>query len=67
LVPFAKTRAEREATRDPRPSLEERYGSHDGYVAAVRKGTARAVAAGFLLQGDAERLVREADASRVLR
>jgi hypothetical protein len=67
MVPFAKTRAEREAARDPRPSLEERYGSHDGYVAAVRKGADRAMAAGFLLKDDAERLVREADASRVLR
>jgi hypothetical protein len=67
MVPFARTRAEREAARDPRPSLEERYGSHDGYVAAVRKGTERAMAAGFLLKDDAERLLREAAASKVLR
>jgi hypothetical protein len=67
MVPFARTRAEREGARDPRPSLEERYGSHDGYVAAVRKGTERAMAAGFLLKDDAERLLREAAASKVLR
>ena len=33
-LPFARTRAEREARRDPRPSLEERYQTHDGYVRA---------------------------------
>ena len=36
-IPFAKTRAERIATGDPRPSLEERYGTHGGYVCAVKK------------------------------
>jgi hypothetical protein len=29
LIPFARTRREREATGDPRPSLEERYGGRD--------------------------------------
>jgi hypothetical protein len=67
MVPFARTRAERESAGDPRRSLEERYGSHEGYVAAVRAAADRAMAAGFLLRDDAERLVREADASRVLR
>jgi hypothetical protein len=67
MVPFARTRAEREAAGDPRLSLEERYGNHEGYVAAVRKAADRAGAAGFLLKDDAERLVREAGASRVLR
>ena len=33
LIPFARTRSEREAAGDPRPSLEERYGSRDAYVA----------------------------------
>ena len=28
FIPFAKTKAERIASGDPRPSLEERYGSH---------------------------------------
>src|SRR3954464_5359158 len=34
MVPFFKTKAQRLAAGDPRPSLEERYGSHDAYVAA---------------------------------
>lgn len=67
MVPFARTAAERRASGDPRPSLEERYASHEGYVEAVRKAAARAMEGGFLLREDAERLVREASDSRVLR
>ncbi|HSH91703.1 MAG TPA: alpha/beta hydrolase domain-containing protein [Ramlibacter sp.] len=67
MIPFARTRNERVASGDPRLSLEERYATHDGYVAAVRKAADRAMSAGFLLREDAERLVREADASAVLR
>jgi hypothetical protein len=67
MVPFARTAAERRATGDPRPSLEERYDSHEGYVDAVRRAAGRAVASGFLLQDDAQRLVRQAEDSRVLR
>jgi len=66
-VPFARTRAEREAIGDPRLSLEERYGDHAGYVAAVRKAADRAMAQGFLLKADRERLLKEAASSDVLR
>jgi alpha/beta hydrolase family protein len=66
-IPFAKTKAERMAAGDPRPSLEERYGTHEAYVAKVRAATARLVRDRFLMPDDAERLVREADASNVLR
>ena len=66
MIPFAKTRAERIASSDPRLSLEERYGTHAGYVAAVRKAAANAVARGFLLQADADALITAADASAVL-
>lgn len=67
MVPFARTQAERQASGDPRLSLQERYGSHAGYVAAVRRAADRALAFGFLLREDADRLVRQAEASRVLR
>ena len=40
-IPFAKTKAERLAAGDPRLSLEERYGTHDGYVARVKAAAAR--------------------------
>jgi hypothetical protein len=46
--------------------LEERYATHAGYVEAVKKAAAKAVAERFLLPADAERLVREAAASDVL-
>jgi hypothetical protein len=65
-VPFTKTRAERVAAGDPRPSLEERYSSHEGYVAAVRAAVGRQVRDRFLLQEDADRLIAEAGASDVL-
>ena len=66
MVPFARTRAERMAKGDPRPSLEERYHDHAGYVEAVKAAAAKAVADGFLLQADATRLVNDAAASNVL-
>ena len=34
---FAATRAERERAGDPRPSLAERYATHDAYIARVRE------------------------------
>jgi len=55
------------AKQDPRLSLEERYGSHANYVARVRQAAANAVARGFLLQPDADALIAEAEASKVLR
>lgn len=67
MIPFARTAQERQASGDPRLSLEERYGDHAGYVAAVRKATARAIAAGFLLPADAASLILAAQASKVLR
>ena len=66
MIPFARTKAEREASGDPRLSLEERHKNHEGYVAAVKTAAAKAVAAGFLLQADADKLIAEAAASNVL-
>ena len=66
MVPFAKTKAEREANGDPRLSLEERYKNHEGYVDAVKAAAAKAVSAGFLLQADADKLIAAAAASDVL-
>jgi hypothetical protein len=67
MLPFARTAEDRKAAQDPRPSLTERYGSHDGYVAAVAKSAKDAVAHGFLLPVDADALVKAAQASAVLR
>ena len=67
MISFARTAAERRVSGDIRLSLEERYSNHAGYVAAVRKATERAVAARFLLREDVDRLVAQAEASKVLR
>ena len=52
-VPFAITKAERLANSDLRMSLEKRYGSHDGYVAAVRAAADHAACGGYLHAGAA--------------
>ena len=67
MIPFAVTQAERLASGDPRLSLEERYGTHEGYVAAVNAAAVNAVAKGFLLQADADALEAQAAASDVLK
>ena len=51
-----------DAQNEPRRSLEERY----GYACVVRKAATRAVATGFLLPVDAQRLLAQADAANVL-
>jgi Alpha/beta hydrolase domain len=51
MVPFAKTKAARLAAGDPRPSLEERYVDHAGYVAAVRAAADNAACRGYMLVG----------------
>jgi len=66
-IPFAKTKAERLANKDPRLSLEERYGTHEAYVERVKRAAGQAVRDRFLLPDDAQRIVREAEASDVLR
>ena len=35
FIPFPVTKAAREAAHDPRPSIEERYGSRERYQALV--------------------------------
>ena len=65
-IPFATTRAARLATTDPRLSLQERYGSHDGYVAAVTAAANSAFAQGYLLAADRDALIAAAAASDVL-
>ena len=62
-VPFAKTAAER--GNDPRPSLQERYGSQAGYVAKVEEAAQKLVSEGFLLPDDAARIVQEARQSNL--
>lgn len=67
MIPFARAPQERIASKDPRPSLQERYGSHAGYVAAVNQGAMRTVAEKFLLPVNATELIMAAQACAVLR
>jgi Alpha/beta hydrolase domain len=60
FVPFAKTKAERDATGDPRRSLEERYPTKDAYAAAVKTAADGLVAQRLLLPADAKMLVDQA-------
>jgi len=66
FMPFAVTKEQRTTAGDPRKSLQERYGSHDGYVNAVRDAAKSLVVERFLLEEDAARFVREAESSTVL-
>jgi hypothetical protein len=60
FIPFAARRAERMASGDPRPSLEERYGSQAAYVERVRRSARQLVRERLLLQEDADRIVADA-------
>ena len=60
LLLLARTRAERERSGDPRPSLEERFGGWDGYVSALRAACDNLVREGYLLSEDAQRLLAAA-------
>jgi hypothetical protein len=64
-IDFARTRAERIARSDPRPSLEERYPSHADYVSAV---TAAATGLGrdrLLLDEDVQAYIEKARSAPV--
>ena len=51
-IPFARTRAEREAVGDPRLSIEERYASRADYLERVRQAAVELAGEGYLLEAD---------------
>jgi hypothetical protein len=63
---FAATKAERTASGDPRLSLQERYGDHQGYVDAVTEAAEDLVADRLLLATDAASIIAAAQATNVL-
>ena len=65
-LPFWDTKAHRAAAGDPRRSLQERYGTHAGYVCVVTAAANWAVQQRFLLASDAQTLISNATASNVL-
>jgi hypothetical protein len=66
-LPLPRTRAQAQAANDPRPSLEELYGSHEAYVAKVTEAAKKLEAERLMLAEDVEMIVQEAQASDVLR
>jgi hypothetical protein len=56
-LPFPRTRADREAAGDPRPSIEERYPSRAAYLARVREAAVRLASERYLLDEDVDRSV----------
>jgi hypothetical protein len=59
-IPLAQTRADRNASRDPRASIADRYASKAQYMDRVGKAADALVKDGYLLTGDAEAVVKRA-------
>jgi len=57
---FPATRAAREAAKDPRRSIEERYRSQEDYLAKVEQAADALVKAGYLLVDDEPRILQRA-------
>jgi hypothetical protein len=60
FLPFAATRAAREASHDPRLSIEERYPSRDAYLGKVREAAQKLVQERYLLSQDVDPIVAHA-------
>lgn len=56
-IPFPLTREEREARRDPRAAVAERYPSRADYLGRVRAAAERLAREGYVLAGDLDELV----------
>src|SRR5712692_1121442 len=61
FIPFAKTKAEREAAGDPRPSLAERYPTKQDYVTRVKQAVQALQAQRLLLAEDAPAYIADAE------
>lgn len=55
-IPFARTQAERKRAGDPRPSLEERYGTYESYLVQFTAAGETLVRERYLLEEDLPRL-----------
>lgn len=57
FIPFARTRAERQAANDPRLSIEERYGNREGFMKSATASIDNAIAKRFLLPHQREDII----------
>ena len=62
MIPFARTKADRERANDPRPSIEERYKNKDAYLELITKSATDLAAKGYLMKEDIPRIVQQAGA-----
>jgi hypothetical protein len=65
FIPFFRTQEERLAAGDPRLSLEERYPTHEDYVAKVTAAAEDLVSQRLLLREDADSIIAAANAAAV--
>ena len=63
-VPLVRSASARKEYRDPRPSLAERYKTPEQYVSRVNATAQSLVRRGYLLDEDAQRIVKRASAVR---
>ena len=59
-IPLPRTKGERDARRDPRLSVEERYASRQQYLDAIDKAASALAKDGYLLAGDVPSVVKRA-------
>ena len=59
-LPFAKTAAERAASKDPRPSLAERYQNRNEFASRIRAAALDLSRKGYFLEEDIEKTVARA-------
>src|SRR6185503_8070585 len=52
MIPFARTRTDRDRANDPRPSIEERYQSRSQYLELITKSANDLAAKGYLIKED---------------
>lgn len=62
IIPFARTRAERERTGDPRRSIEERYRSKADYLGRITTAANALAQRGYVLERDVPDIVKHASA-----
>jgi len=60
-IPFAPTKAARQANSDPRASIEERYRDMDDYLRQVRAHALKLIEARYLLQEDLDDILSRAN------
>jgi hypothetical protein len=59
-IPFPVTREEREASGDPRLSIEERYASKEDYLERVKQATQAMIDQGYILEEDLKTVADQA-------